>query len=199
MLRTGVTFLAALVIWSVWRLATPSSAEARSRPRGPHRLAASTVWGRSSSSPASTTPRRRTSSSSSFNTMFADQPDGWSRRGTTTSRAPCTSAPKISYTEKSKAQEWNIVHTSVSSSRHGLDCDVREQAQRLRCGPAAPPGVCRRARRRCFPPVGLHGLDTQVRFRIAAEAGTPAGLVSRQRQYFDRCLLPLSRLDCLRD
>ena len=31
--------------------------------------------------------------------------------GTTTSRPPCSSAPQISHTEKSKAKEWHCDHT----------------------------------------------------------------------------------------
>ncbi|CAM3508462.1 hypothetical protein MYCO108962_23510 [Mycobacterium colombiense] len=36
--------------------------------------------------------------------------------GTTTSRPPCSSAPQISHTEKSKAYEWNWVHTWSADS-----------------------------------------------------------------------------------
>ncbi len=37
-------------------------------------------------------------------------------RGTTTSLPPCSNAPHISNTETSKAYEWNIDQTSVSSN-----------------------------------------------------------------------------------
>ncbi|BCN85740.1 hypothetical protein RE0356_43810 [Prescottella equi] len=60
-------------------------------------------------------------------------------RSTTTTVAPCSSAPHISHTAKSNAYEWNIVHTSDASNRKSGP--VRSnKVTTLRCATATPLG-----------------------------------------------------------
>ena len=56
-----------------------------------------------------------------------------------TSRPPCSRAPHISHTEKSKAQEWNSVQTSaVPKSNHGRV--VSNSRATFRCVTTTPLG-----------------------------------------------------------
>ena len=65
MLRTGTTFLAALVIWAVWRALSPNAPSLIPGRLGARRRRCSTASARSPSSPPSTTPRPPIWSSSS--------------------------------------------------------------------------------------------------------------------------------------
>jgi hypothetical protein len=44
--------------------------------------------------------------------------------GTTTSEPPCSSAPHISHTDTSNANEWNSDHTSAGPNRYWSSVDV---------------------------------------------------------------------------
>ncbi len=103
--------------------APSSGCSASARIRGEN---AEGVW--LSTVTRSSTSRRRNSSGERV-TSF----------GTTTSRPPCSSAPQISQTEKSKAYEWNSVHTSCSSKAN--QSWVRENSRTtLACGTTTPLG-----------------------------------------------------------